>query len=119
VEKLSNAVPLAECREAGFAKVAVGDMANIMPESNRFNQILVQPQASPDSPGNFRHELDVDDPVGYVVVFDKVEDLCLVNVSRVCPCMDDAIRIAGVGSADIFCSPVVTADCIGTGCSER
>ncbi len=115
VEKPAYAVPLAECRETGLAKMTIRDMAYVMPERDRLNEILVQPQASPDRPRDFRYELDMDDPVGDVVIFDKVKDLRLVDVSRVCPCMDDAIRIAGVRSADIFCIPVVTAGCIGTG----
>jgi len=99
--------------------MAVGDMTYVMPECDRFYEILVQSQAPPYRPRNLRYELDMDNPVGDVIVFHQVKDLGLVNVPRICPGMDDAIGIAGVRGADIFSSPVVTARCICAGGSKR
>jgi hypothetical protein len=90
-------------------------MTDVMPKRDCLNEILIQTQASSDSSRDFRYDLDMNDPVGDVVVFDKVKDLRLVDVSRVCPCMDDTIGIAGVRGTDIFGSPVMAAHCICTG----
>jgi len=98
--------------------MAVGDMTYVMPERDCFYEILVQSQAPPYRPRNLRYELDMDNPVGDVIVFHQVKDLRLVNVPRICPCMNDAIGIAGVWGADIFSSPVVTTRCICTGGSK-
>jgi hypothetical protein len=119
VKKSAYTVFFAECREAGLAKVAVRDMSDVMPESNCFNEIFVQPQAAPDRPGDLRDELDMNHPVGDVIIFDKVKDLSLVYVARVRPCVDDPVCIPGVGSSDIFCDQVMTSRCICTGCGKR
>jgi hypothetical protein len=119
MKKFTNAVTVTERRETGLAKVAIRDMPYVMPESDRFNKVLVQTQASSDSSGNFRYQLDMYYTVGDVVVFDKVKDLRLIDISRVRPCMNYSISIPGVGSTNIFCVPVVTPDCVCTGCSKR
>jgi len=90
-------------------------MPYIMPKSDRFNEILVQPKAPPDRPGDFGYDLHMDDAMGDVVVFDKVKDLRLVDVPCVCPCMDDSISIPGVGGADILRFSVVPPHGISAG----
>ena len=80
VEKFSDSVFFAEIREAGLAEMPVRDMTDVMPERDCLNKILVQAQASPDRAGNLRDELDMDHPVGDVIVLDKVKNLCLVDI---------------------------------------
>jgi hypothetical protein len=119
MEKPANPVLLAEFRQACFPKMPVRDMPDIMAESNCFNQIFVQSQASTDRPGDLRYDLHMDNAVGDMVVFDKVKDLRLIDISRVCPCVDDPISIAAIGGTDIIRFSVVPPHCIGTGRSER
>jgi hypothetical protein len=118
MEKPANPILLAEFRQACFPKMPVRDMTDIMAEGNCFNQIFVQSQASPDRPCNLRYDLHVDNTVGDMVVFDEIKDLRLVDIPRVCPCMDDAISIPGIRSTDIFRFSVVPSHCVGTRRSE-
>jgi hypothetical protein len=119
MEKPANPILLAEFRQAYFPEMPVRDMAYIMAESNCFNQIFVQSKASPDRPCDLRYDLHMDNTVGDVVVFDKIKDLRLVDIPRVCSCMDDPISIPGIRSTDIIRFSVVPSHCVGTGRSER
>jgi hypothetical protein len=114
VEEHPDAQLLAELREAGLAEMPVGDMADIVPERDRLDQILVEPETPPDGAGDLGDELDMDDPVRDMVIINEIEDLRLVDIPGVGPGMDDPVRVAGIGCADIFCRPVMTPDCIGT-----
>jgi hypothetical protein len=118
MEKPANPVLLAEFRQAGFPEMPVWDMTDIMAEGNCFNQIFVQSQASPDRPCDLRYDLHMDNAVSDMVIFDKVKDLRLVDIPRVCPSMDDPIGIPGIRSTDIIRFSVVPSHCVGTGCSE-
>src|SRR5208283_3835416 len=93
MEKFPEAVFFAEIREAGFAEVAVRDMADVVPERDRLNQVLVEAQAPADRACDLRDELDMNHPVGDVIVLHKVKNLGLVDVPRVCPGMDDPVRV--------------------------
>jgi hypothetical protein len=118
MEKFANTVLFAQCRETGFTEMTVRDMTDIVPESYRFDQVLIQPQAASDSPRDFRHKLDMDDPVGDMIVLDKIKNLCLIDIACICPCVDNTVSIAGIRGSDVFCSPVLTAYSICTGCSK-
>src|SRR5208283_1754256 len=87
MEKFPEVVFFAEIREAGFAEVSVRDVTDIVPERDRLNQVLVEPQAPADSTCDLRDELDMDHPVGDVIVLHKIKNLGLVDVPRICPGM--------------------------------
>ena len=92
VGKFSDPVFFTECREAGLAKMPVRDVADIVPERDRFDQILVEAQA----PAIVRAIFDtsgMDHPVGDVIVLDQVKDLRLVDVPRICPGVEDPVRV--------------------------
>jgi hypothetical protein len=61
----------------------------------------------------------MDDPVGDVVVFDKVKDLRLVDVPCISPGMDDTVCIARVRGPDVIGFPVIPAQSVGTGGCKR
>jgi hypothetical protein len=93
-------------------------MTDIVAKGNCFNQIFVQSQAPPDRPCDLRNDLHVDDTVGDMVIFDKIKDLRLIDVSCVCPGMDDTVSVPGIRSTDIFCFSVVPSHCVSAGRSE-
>ena len=43
-------------------------MPDIMPQRNGFDEILVQPQKTPDGPCDFRNQLNMQHPVGNMIV---------------------------------------------------
>jgi hypothetical protein len=114
VKKFSNAVLLTERGQALLPEMTIRDMPDIMAECNRLDKILIQTETAPDCPGNLGNELDVDNTVGYVVIFYERENLSLVNVPGVCPCMNDPVRITGVWCTDILGFPVVPSQGIST-----
>jgi hypothetical protein len=118
MEKPANPVLFAKFRQACFPKMPVWYMTDIMAKGNCFNQIFVQSQASPDRPCDLRYDLHMDNTVGDMVIFDKVKDLRLVDIPRVCPCMDDPIGIPGIRSTDIILFSVVPSHRVSTGRSE-
>ena len=93
MEELPDPVPLTECRQAGLAEVAIGDVPDIMPECDRLDQILVEAEGSPDRPGDPRDQLDMDHPVGDMVVLHEIEDLGLVDIPGIGPGVDDTVCI--------------------------
>jgi hypothetical protein len=80
VEKFPDPVFFAEIREAGLTEMPVRDVTDIMPERDCLDEILVEAQASAYRTGNLRDELDMDNPVGDVIVLDQVKDLCFVDI---------------------------------------
>jgi len=80
VGEFSDLMFFAKFQEAGLAKMPVGDMADIVPERYCFDEIFVKAQAPPDRTGDLRDELDMDHPVGDVIVLDQVKDLSLVDI---------------------------------------
>jgi hypothetical protein len=68
-------------------------MTDVVPQSDRLNQVLVQPEEAAYGSGHFRDQLDMEHPVGDVVVLDQVKDLSFIDVSRVGKGMKDSIRI--------------------------
>jgi hypothetical protein len=118
MEKPADPILLAEFRQACFPKMPVRDMTDIMAKGNCFNQIFVQSQTSPYRPCDLRYDLHVDYTVGDMVVFDKIKDLRLIDVPRVCPCMDDPVGIPGIRSTNIIRFSVVPSHCVCTGRSE-
>ena len=77
-------------------------VADIVPQRNRFDQVFVQVQKSPDGPCNLRHQLHVQHAVRNVVIFDQVKDLRLVDVAAVAIRMNDLVGIVEKVRAEIF-----------------
>ena len=60
----------------------------------------------------------MDDPVGDVVVFDKIEDLRLVDIAGVCPAVDDPVGVAGVRGAEVCRLLILAPHRISARCSK-
>ena len=113
VEEPADPVLLAEPGEAVLTEMPVRDMADIVTECDRLNEILVETEGPANRAGDPRDELDMDDPVGDVIVLDKVEYLGLVDIPGICTGMDNPVGIPRIGGTDILFHPVVPAHCIG------
>ena len=70
--------------EESFTVMAERGMPNVMCKSNGFNKILVEFEQSPYGPGYLGDQLNVENPMGDMIVFDEIEDLGFINVSRIC-----------------------------------
>ena len=64
---------------------------------DRFDQILVQGQKPPDRPGDFGNQLNMQDPVGDVVVLYQIKDLGFVDVAGVGQGVQDPVHIQRKG----------------------
>jgi hypothetical protein len=116
--KFPDPVLFAQLRKAGLPEMSVRDVAYIVPERDCFDEILVEPERAADSPGDLRDKLDVDDPMGDVIVVNEIKDLRLVDIPCVRPGVDDPVGIAGERSADVLRFPVMTAQGIIARCRE-
>jgi hypothetical protein len=86
---------LAELGENAFAVVTEGGVADVVPQGDSLEEILVQTKIPADGPGDLGEELDVQDPVTDMLVFDEVKDLGFVDVAGVGPGMEDAVGVYG------------------------
>jgi hypothetical protein len=116
VGKFSDPVFFTKLQKAGFAEMPIWDVTDVVPECDCFDKIFVEAQAPANRAGDLRDELDMDHPVGDVIVLDKVKDLRLVDVPGICPGMDDPVRIPRIGGPDIFRFPVLPPECLITPC---
>jgi hypothetical protein len=113
MEELPDTVLLAEPGEAVLTEMPVGDVTDVVPERDCFNEILVEAEGPPDGSGDPRDELDMDDPVRDMIVLDQVEDLGLVDIPGICTGMDDPVSVPRKRCADILPHPVVPAQRVG------
>jgi hypothetical protein len=74
-------VLLAKLGEKFLAVMTEWGVADIMPQGNGLNEVLIQPQQASYGTTDFRNELDVQYPVGDVVVLDQIEDLGFIYVT--------------------------------------
>ncbi len=93
MEKLPDAILLAESGKAALPEMSIRNMADIMTEGNCLDKVFIKAETSSYRPRNLRNELDMDYTMGNMVVFDERENLGLIDVPRVCPCMDDSVRV--------------------------
>ncbi len=68
VKKGADPVGPAEAREDALAVVAEGRMADVVPQGNGLQEILVQAEKLADGPGDLGEELDVQHPVADLLV---------------------------------------------------
>lgn len=95
MEESTDPVGFAEMGEEFFTVMTEGRVADIMPEGDCLDQVLVEVEKPAHRPPDLGYELHVKDPVGDVVVFDKIENLGLVDVPRVGERMKYAVGING------------------------
>ena len=66
---------------------------DVVTEGNPFYEILIEPQKSADRSCNFGNQLHMQNTVGDVVIFNKVEHLRLINVPGIGKGVKDPIRV--------------------------
>jgi hypothetical protein len=68
-------------------------MADIMPQSNRFYEVFIQPEKTANGARDFGNQLYMKHPVRNVIIVYQIKDLGLVYVPCVGQGMQDAIRV--------------------------
>jgi hypothetical protein len=92
VEKTDPVLP-AEIGEHSFSVMPERGVSDIVSQGNRFNKIFIQPQESPDGPGDFGDQLNMKHPMGNMIVLDQIEYLCFIDIPHIGPRMEDPVRI--------------------------
>jgi hypothetical protein len=95
--KRTQPVLAAEGRENAFTFMAKRRMANIMAKGDGLDQVLIKPEESTDGPGNPRNDLNMQDPVGDMIVVHQGKHLGFIDVAGIGFGMEDAVRILGKG----------------------
>ena len=103
----------AELMEIVLAIVPEGRMSDIMTDSYSLDEVVVQPEFSPDGSGDSAEQLHVDDTVRDTLVPDEIEHLGLVDIGGIGTGVEDPVHIDGEGIphvpfAGIFRSPAYT-----------
>ena len=68
-------------------------MADVVPQGDGLQEVLVQPEKLADGAGDLGQELDVQHPVADLLVADEVKNLGFVDVSRISPGVEDAVGV--------------------------
>ena len=79
--------------EEAFSVMPEWGMAYVMAECNRFDQVFIEAQETSNSSGYTGHKLYMENPVGYVIIINKIEHLGLVNIADIGPGVEDAIGV--------------------------
>jgi len=85
----------AEVGEKFFSVVAKGRVADIMAECDCLDQILIQTKKTADGSGDPGDQLNVQAPMGDVVVGHQAEHLGLVDIPGVGPGVEDPVGVEG------------------------
>jgi hypothetical protein len=83
MKKGTHAVALATLGEEPLSIVSKGCMADVMAQSNGFDQVQVQSKQMSNGPRHFGYELHVEHPVGDVIILDEVENLGFVDIAGI------------------------------------
>ncbi len=83
-----------EFGERGFTRVAEGGVTEVVPQPDRLDQVLVQPERAADGAGNLGDFEGVRQASPVVVAGGSDEDLGLVHESPETLGVDDAVAVA-------------------------
>ena len=84
MKKRTDAGGLAQLAQKPFAIMTEGGMTDIMAQGDGFDKILVEMQKSTNGSGNLRNQLDMQNPMGDVIVSNQVKYLRLVDIPSIC-----------------------------------
>jgi hypothetical protein len=84
-----------EFRKKQLSGVAKRGMADIMAQANSLDQIFVEKQVAANGSGYSRDKLDMEDPVGDMVVSDQAENLGLIDIAGISAGVKNAVGILG------------------------
>ena len=94
VEKTGPMLP-SQPGQYPFPIVPKGRMADVVPQADGFDEIFVEPQIAADGAGDAGDQLDMEHPVGEVIVFDQGKNLGFVDVPGIGLGVEDAVGIHG------------------------
>jgi len=80
-----------------FAIVTKRGVADVMAQGDGLNEILVEMEETADGSCNTRDQLNMQNPMGDVVIGDQAEDLGFVYIAGVCLGVENAVGVQGVG----------------------
>jgi hypothetical protein len=95
--KRTQSVLATEGRQNAFTFMAERRMADIVTKGDGFDQILVEPEKSTDGPGDPRDDLDMQNPVGDMIVVHQREHLGFIDIAGIGLGVEDTVRILGKG----------------------
>jgi hypothetical protein len=90
-----QAVSDAEFRQEFFPVMPERGVTEIVAQGDSLNKVFIKSQETADGPGYPGYELDMEDPVGDVVVVHKMKNLGFVNIPYIGAGMEDSVRIKG------------------------
>ena len=85
----------AEVREKGLPVMAERGVSYIMAQGDSLDQILIQTKKTTYGAGYTGYKLNMQSPVGDMVVGHQAEDLGLVNITGVGPGVEDPVGVEG------------------------
>jgi hypothetical protein len=95
MKESADMVGLTQPGEKFLPIMAKRRVPDIVPEGYGLDQVFIQTKKTPYCPRDFRYELYVQDPVGDMVVFDKIKYLGLVYITGISQRMENPVSIYG------------------------
>jgi len=105
VMKGPDSVFLTEFGKRPFPGMTEGTVTDIVPQSDGLDQILVETKGPTDRSTDFGKQLDMDDPPGDIVVFQKGKHLCLIDIACKRTGVKNTIGINGKRHSEIGLFP--------------
>ena len=99
VEKRTAGPSLADVVQQRLPRMSEGRMAEVVPETDRLDEIAIEAKCAADVARDTGHELHVQAATGQVIVAAEAEDLRLAVIAVVCGKVQDLLGVAHVGGA--------------------
>jgi hypothetical protein len=93
MEKRTYTVSLRNLGEKSLAIVAERGVTNVMSKGYGLNEVLIESQETPHSPGYLGDKLNVQDAMGDMIILDEIKHLSFIHVARIGERMENPIRI--------------------------
>jgi hypothetical protein len=75
--------------------MAEGGVTDIVAKGNSLDKIFIEMQEAADSPGYSGYQLNMQNPVGYMIIGDEGKDLGFVDIPGVGTGVEDPVGIEG------------------------
>jgi hypothetical protein len=94
-------------------------VSDVVAEGDRIDKVFIESKQSPNGSGNFGDELNMENPMGDVIVPDEIEYLGLVNIAAIGERVKNPVPIQGkilpVSGDDLFLRLSPDGPVAGTG----
>ncbi len=81
-----------------------------MAQGNSFGEVFVKGKDTGQGSGNLGDKLNMEDPVGYVIIFNQIKDLSLIDIAGIGTGMENSVGINGKGGTVAFPGFRMTTD---------